>query len=189
MKKKAKITIALIAVLIVSITMIGLMSFYNPLVNPAATPTPISRAAINALVIYDPNDTITKNFVQEVAKDLEAKNYMVTLAKSDSSAVNHTTGYHIIIIGGRFEDGKFLNSTQYALHSLVMDHDYHAKAGVFTVQDSLSADDWVKINWCLPIFSDHIYSVATRIQLTPEDNIAIKAQDFVNQIIEATPSG
>jgi hypothetical protein len=183
MSKKTKITISLIAVLIASITVMGLISFYNPLVNPAAASTPTSRAATNALVIYDPNDTITKNFVQEVAKDLEAKNYMVTLAKSDSSAVNHTKGYGIIVIGGRFEDGKFLNSTQYALHSLVMDHDYHAKAGVFTIQDSLSPDDWVKINHCLPIFSDNIYSNATRIQLTPDDDIVIKAQDFVNQII------
>jgi hypothetical protein len=186
MNEKVKIMIILLVALIVFITMIGLISF-----NLAPVSTPISSVATNALIIYDQSDATgaSKNFAQEVTKSLQAQNYAVTLTTAGSSTANRTRGYHVIVIGGRFEDGKFLNSTQYALHSLVMRHDYLAKCGVFTVQDSLSPDDWININWCLPIFSDDIFSNATRVQLTPNDDLVIKAQDFVNQIIEAAPRG
>jgi hypothetical protein len=193
MRKTTKIVLAVVLAIsiiavISSVIILDSLNVSNPQnvsnTTNIQTFAPTGTSVGNALVLYEPDDNgTTTNMAGNVAADLQTKNYTVTLATMDSSAANRTMGYSVIVLGAPFYNGSFSNLTQQEMHWLVGNHDYLTKSGIYIVQDTITSDDWMKINFYLPNRSDVFFSKAVKIQLTPDDLLSIKAQQFVDQII------
>lgn len=84
----------------------------------------------NSLVVYDPGVTgAAKNAAAEIANDLKAKGYNVTLAGVSSSTAANTSKYDMIIVGGPMYFGKVSNSIDKYLKTLTLTE--NVKLGVF----------------------------------------------------------
>jgi hypothetical protein len=99
MRKAFKIVLAILAALIIIVVAFGAIFFLDLAAYTAAgakTLTPTGTSAGNALVVYDPGwSGASTKVAEQVAADLQAKGYTVTLAGVKSNEASNTAGYRI----------------------------------------------------------------------------------------------
>jgi hypothetical protein len=186
MKKLFKIIIAIFAVLIVVFTAFGAL-FILDLAGYGATAsetlTPSGTSTGNAIVIYNPGlSGAAKNIANQVAADLQALNYTVTLAGVKSSAAANTAGYGVIVVGGPVYAGGLTATVKDALSNLIIDAG--AKVGIFgSGSGATSPEDIAQIQQSLPARSDAAFSNAVVVKIGSDEDLNARAQDLVNQLI------
>ena len=133
MRKLLKIILAIFAVLIIIVAIVGAIFFLDLVAYTATgsqTLTPTGTSAGTALVLYDPGlSGASTRVAEKVAAALQAQNYTVTLAGIKSSAAATTTGYDVIVIGGPIYAGVPTSSVKDALSTL--QHDSDTVVGVY----------------------------------------------------------
>jgi len=83
------------------------------------TLSPSGAFAGNALVVYNPGlSGAAKSAAREIADDLQAKGYTVTLGGIKSQAAANTSGYDVVIAGGPLYFGRVSNSVDSYLKAL-----------------------------------------------------------------------
>jgi len=188
MRKVFKIILAIFAALIILIVAFGAIVFLDVAAYTATsvqTLTPAGTSVGNALVVYDPGlSGAAKGVAEKVASDLQAKSFTVTLAGVKSSAAANYTGYSVIVIGGPVYAGELTSSVKDALNSLVLSHDQGAMFGVFgSGQGATSPEDVAQISQALPVRSDISLQNAVVVKIGESEDLNVRAQDFVNQIL------
>jgi len=102
-----------------------------------------------ALVVYNPGlSGDPKTVAAQIAGDLKARGYEVTLAGVNSSAAKNVTGYSVVIAGGPIYGGKVSPSIYSYLQSLAPPA--NAKVGAFASGTSVTSNgfpaaDWLKV--------------------------------------------
>jgi len=186
MRKRTKIALTVLAVIIVLAVILGSIVFLDVAAYTATgstTITPTGSSLGKAIVIYDPGlSGAAKGVADKVAADLQSSGYTVTLAGIKSSAAAHTTGYKIIVVGGPVYGDAFTVSVKACLNNLMPDQG--AKVGVFGSGDfvATSSDITMMKNSVSALSSTGTLSNAVVVKIAQSENLATRAQDFVNQL-------
>jgi flavodoxin len=177
------------AALIIIVAAVGAIVFLDVAAYTATasqTLTPTGTSVGNALVVYDSGlSGASKGVAEKVASDLQAKNFTVILAGVKSSAAANYTGYDVIVVGGPVYAGSLTTSIKDALNSLAMSHDSGVKIGVFgSGQGATSPDDIAQIKSSVSALSSGgSLSNAVVVKIGETEDLNVRAQDFVNQLI------
>ena len=189
MRKVIKIILAIFAALIILTVVFGAIVVLDVAAYTATgaqTLTPTGTSVGKAIVIYDPGLSGTsKTVANQIGTDLQAQNYLVTLAGVKSSAAANTTGYSIIVIGGPVYAGALTNSVKDALSNVVLSNGQGAKVGIFgSGQGTTSPDDIAQLKQSIPTRSDNSLSDAVVVKIGSNEDLNTRALDFVNQLIQ-----
>ena len=189
MRKIFKIILAIVAILIIVVVAVGAIILLDVAAYTATgskTLTPRDTPAGKAIVIYDPGLSGTsKTVATQIATDLQTQNYQVTLAGIKSSAAADVAGYKIIIVGGPVYAGALTSSVKDTLSSLDSLHGQGTKIGVFgSGQGATSQDDINQLKQSMPTGSDNTLSEAVVVKIGSSEDLNIRAQDFVNQLLQ-----
>lgn len=188
MRKLLKIILAIFAVLIIIVAIVGAI-FFLDLVAYTATGSqtlPASGTPMGtALVLYDPGLTGAATRVAEkVAAELQNQSLTVILAGIKSSAAANTTGYDVIVIGGPIYAGTPTASVKDALNALVLNHDQDTRIGVFgSGQGPTSQEDVAQIKGALPSSADTAMQNAVVVKIGETEDLDARVSDFVNQLV------
>lgn len=114
---------------------------------------PDAAATGRALVVYNPGlSGAPKEAATQIANDLRARGYSVTLAGVNSTAAADTAGYDVIVAGGPIYGGQVSPSIQTYLKALTPPD--HAKVGAFAIGGSegqaFPDAPWLKATVLLP---------------------------------------
>lgn len=133
MRKIFKFILAVFAVLIVGFALFGAIIFLDLAAYTAGGSqilTPSNTSIGNALVVYNPGlSGAAKVVAEKVAYELQAKNFMVTLAGVKSSAATNVADAKIIIVGGPVYAGTLTSTINDYLNRLTPNNS--ARVGVF----------------------------------------------------------
>ncbi len=190
MRKVLKIILVIVAVLVVIFAVFAAMFVLDISAFTATgsqTLTPEGASVGKALVLYDPGYSgNSKKVADQVAVDLQAKNYTVTLAGIKSTDAQNTAGYGIIVVGGPIYAGIPTASVKDALNSL--NPDSGAKVGVFgSGQGATTPDDIAQIKaGATALGTDGKLSSAVVVKIGETEDLNARAQDFVNQLTTVT---
>ncbi len=195
-RKAFKITLAIIIALILiavcSVAIVFLdVAAYTATASETLTPT--GTSAGNALVVYDPGLSGTARTVAtQIASDLQERGYTVTLAGIKSSAATNTTDYAVVVAGGPVYTGALTNSVRDFLNNLPPGHaseGYGAyivtRVGVFGSGQGASApEDIAQIKQSVAALADDgTLSNAVVVKIGHTEDLTVRAQDFVNQLV------
>ncbi len=186
MRKRTKIALTVLAVIIVIAVILGSIVFLDVAAYTATgakTLTPTGTSLGKAIVIYDPGlSGAAKGVADKVAADLQSSGYTVTLAGIKSSAAAHTTGYKIIVVGGPVYGGSLTASVKACLNNLKPDQG--AKVGVFGSGGFATTPSEITMmkNSVSALSSTGTLSNAVMVKIGQNENLATRAQDFVNQL-------
>jgi flavodoxin len=158
--KIAGLVAAIICVIIVVI-LIGFVAFMayagSDTLSSRATETellkPDGTVTGKALVVYNPGlSGAPKGTATQIAKDLMARGYEVTLAGVKSEAAANVSGYDVIVAGGPIYGGKVSPSVEEYLRTLAPPG--NAKVGAFAIGGSTGKPfpdaSWLKVTVLLP---------------------------------------
>lgn len=188
MRKAFKIILAIFAVLIIAFVAFAAVIFLDVAAYTATgsqTLTPTGTSAGNALVAYDPGlSGAAKNVANEIATDLQAQGYTVTLAGIKSSAAASTSNFSIIVVGGPIYAGTPTGSVKDFLSHLNLQSG--VKLGVFgSGSGDSTPEDITQIqNSIAGLSSGASLSGAAVVKIGPGDNLTTSASDFVSQLTE-----
>ena len=188
MRKTFKIIIAVFAAIIILVVALGAIVFLDVAAYTATGSqmlSPTGTSVGKAIVLYDAGLSGTsKTVASQIATDLQAQNYIVTLAGVKSSPASNTTGYSVIVIGGPVYAGSLTGSVKDALNNLVLSHDQGAKIGIFrSGQGATSPDDVAQIKQSIPARSDNSLSEAVVVKIGSSEDLSTRTQDFINQLL------
>ena len=186
MRKLFKIILAVFAVLIIIFVSVAAVIFLDVAAYTATgsqTLTPTGTSAGKAIVIYDPGLSGTaKTVASQIASDLQAQNYTVTLAGIKSSAAADTSGYSIVIVGGPVYAGALTGSVKDTLKNLTPDQG--AKVGIFgSGQGATTPDDVAQLKQSIPANADSALQNAVVVKIGQKEDLNTRAQDLVSQLI------
>jgi flavodoxin len=188
MRKAFKIIFAIFAALIILIVVIGSITVLDVAAYTATgskTLTPTGTSVGKAIVIYDPGLSGTsKTVASQIATDLQAQSYTVTLAGIKSSAAANTKGYSVIVVGGPVYAGGLTSSVKDTINNRVLSHGQGAKVGIFgSGQGATSPDDVAQIKQSIPARSDNSLSEAVVVKIGSSEDLSTRTQDFINQLL------
>jgi len=196
MRKIFKIILAIFAVVVIVIVAFGAIILLDVAAYTATgsqTLTPTGTSVGEALVIYDPGLSGTaKDVADKVAIDLEAKSYTVTEAGVKSPVAANTTEYSVVVVGGPVYAGALTSSIKEYLNNLPSGHAspgagpyIFIKVGVFgSGQGATSQSDIDMIkNSVTALSANGTLSGATVVKIGQKEDLNIRAQDFVNQLV------
>jgi flavodoxin len=181
MRKAFKIILAIFAVLIIAFVAFAAVIFLDVAAYTATgsqTLTPTGTSAGNALVAYDPGlSGAAKNVANEIATDLQAQGYTVTLAGIKSSAAASTSNFSIIVVGGPVYAGTPTGSVKDFVHNLNLQSG--TKLGVFgSGSGAQEGNDVETISNAVSAPSG-----AVIIKIGQNENLTQRAADFVTQLM------
>ena len=186
MRKIFKIILAVFTTLIVLFVALGALIFLdlaaytaNSVENLSQIGTPIGTA----VVLYDPGlSGASTKVAQQVAADLQTKNFTVTLAGIKSGVASNTTSYEVIVIGGPIYAGAPTASVKDELSTLKQDA--ATRVGVFgSGQGATTSEDVAQIKNAVPALkSGGALSNAVVVKIGESEDIAVRAADFVTQL-------
>lgn len=187
MRKALKIILAIILVLVVIFAVFAALFLLDiaAYTGPAAkTLTPTGASIGKALVVYDPGlSANSKNVANQVASDLQARNYTITLAGIKTSDASKTAGYKIIVAGGPIYAGSPTSSVKDYLNNLKPDTG--AKVGVFgSGQGSTTPSDVAAIKDAVTALKSGNLQNAIIVKIGEKEDISARASDFVNQLTQ-----
>ena len=188
MRKVIKIILAIFAAIIIVVATFGAIVFLDVAAYTATgsqTLTPTGPSVGKAIVIYDPGLSGTaKTVADKIASDLQAQNYIVTLAGIKSSAAASSAGYKIIVVGGPVYAGSPTVSVKDTLNNLKPDQG--AKVGVFgSGQGATTPSDVSMIrNSVSALSSSGSLSNAVVVKIGQTEDLNTRALDFVSQLVQ-----
>jgi flavodoxin len=195
-RKAFKITLAIIIAFILIAVCFAAVIFLDVAAYTATasqTLTPTGTSAGKALVVYDPGLSGTaKTVAEKIATDLQERDYTVTFAGVKSSAVANTTDYAVVVAGGPVYAGGLTSSIRDFLNNLPPGHaseGYGAyivtRVGVFGSGQGASApEDIAQIKQSVAALADNgTLSNAVVVKIGHTEDLTVRAQDFVNQLI------
>ncbi len=183
LRKLFKIVIAILAVIIILFVAFGAL-FFLDIASYGATgqeTLQASGASVgNALVAYNPGlSGDTKAVADKVAAALQAKGYTVTLAGIRSSALQDTSGFNVIVVGGPIYAGGLTASVKDALARIAISQG--TAVGVFgSGQGATTIEDIAQIRQSMPARQE--LSDATVVKIGNTEDITARTQDLVNQL-------
>lgn len=186
MRKAFKIILAVLAVIIIIVVALGAVFFLDLAAYTAAgakTLTPTGSSAGKALVVYDPGWSGTSTKVAEqIAADLQAKGYTVTLAGIKSGEASNTAGYSVIVAGGPIYASAPTSSIKDFLGSL--NAASGTKVGVFgSGQGATTPDDVAAIKNAVPALqSGGTLQNAVVVKIGQTEDLNERASELVNQL-------
>ncbi|MCW3999931.1 MAG: hypothetical protein NWE93_06810 [Candidatus Bathyarchaeota archaeon] len=187
MRKILKIILAVIAVLIIIVAafaaiLLSDVAAYTATGSQTLNPTGTSMGT--ALVLYDPGlSGASTRVAEEVAADLQAKGFTVTLAGIKSPAAADTAGYDVIVVGGPVYAGAVTASVKDTLASIAQTHNSDTIVGVYgSGQGASTPEDIAQIKASVPALQSGDLSGAVVAKIG-EDEVAARATDFVNQLL------
>jgi flavodoxin len=196
MRKAFKIVIAVFAVIVILVAAFGAIVILDLAAYTATgseTLTPTGTSIGKAIVIYDPGlSGMAKSVADKVATDLQAKGLTVTLAGIKSSAVANTTEYGVVVVGGPVYAGALTSSVKDFLNNLPAGHAspgygpyIFTTVGVFgSGQGETSQSDIDMIrNSVTSLSVNGTLSGAKVVKIGVNEDLNIRAQDFVNQLV------
>ncbi|MCW4010269.1 MAG: flavodoxin domain-containing protein [Candidatus Bathyarchaeota archaeon] len=187
MRKIFKILIAILAVMIVAVGLLGAVVVLNLSAYTATgsqTLTPTGTSVGNALVVYDPGLSGAPKVVAEiVAAELQAQGFTVELAGIKSAAAANTAGYNIIIAGGPIYAGTPTASVKDFLTNLNLTQT--TKVGVFgSGSGATTPEDVAQItNAIAALPNGDTLANAVVVKIGNNEDINARAADFVSQLI------
>ena len=151
----------------------------------AETMSPVGAVTGNALVVYQPGVTgAARTEASEIASDLKAEGYNVTLAGIRSAAAANTSGYDIVIVGGPVYFGTVSSSTAAYLKGLTLQQD--ARLGVFgtTGSNDFVASDLTSVEKQVATLQSGKSAVVRLIGDRDEKKATKSCLDFVAALIK-----
>ena len=146
---------------------------------------PAGKEVGKALVVYDPGISgSAKDVSAVIAKDLQAKGYVVDLAGISSTTAKNPSGYNIIVVGGPIYAGKASSSVQSYLSALKIDN--NAKIGVFaTGQDAdIINNQTLLIKEVAPLPGGSNIKITAVMKVVNGNDIDQKSAEFVNALLK-----
>jgi flavodoxin len=189
MKLKKILLIAGAVVIIVVLAMLAAMSFiifdlWSMTAGGSETLTPAGNVTGHALVVYNPGIFGgAKGAADQIASDLKADGYTVTLAGVKSAAASDVSGYDVIVVGGPIYAGNASGSVKSYLQNLHPPAD--AKVGVFgygsVVIDSTNLSAVLEN---VALVSAGTFTIDAAAKITPEDDKSKVCADFVTGLLQ-----
>jgi flavodoxin len=188
-RKVFKIIIVIITVLIVIFAVFAAMFVLDISAYTATgsqTLTPDGTSVGKALVLYDPGYSgNSKKVADQVAADLQTKNYTVTLAGIKSADAQNTAGYGIIVVGGPIYASTPTASVKDYLNNLRID--VGTAVGVYgSGQGATTPEDIAQIKNGVATLQSGVLENAVVVKIGETEDLNARAQDFINQLTTVT---
>ena len=190
MKAKKILLIIGIVIIIAVLAMAVFMSFFifdlwSMTAGGSETLNPAGNVTGHALVVYNPGILGgAKGAADQIAGDLKADGYVVTLAGVKSAAAANVSGYDVIVVGGPIYAGKQSSSIQSYMKSLIVPG--NVKLGMFaTGQDKDILNDPVALKkevTSLP--DDSTLRVKVVVKVVSNDDKDAMCMAFVNELLK-----
>jgi flavorubredoxin len=187
MKKAFKITLIVLAVLLI-VSAIAALFVFADLISYTATGveirTPMGVLVGKALVVYNPGlSGAASNAASKIANGLKSNGYEVTLAGVRSAAAANTTGFNVIVVGGPIYAGKPTGSIQAYLNSL--NPPANASVGVFGIGQGPadSTDPHVVASEVAPLPSGSTVTLKTVMKIATSENLDNRCSEFVTALL------